>query len=178
MTHLWRFKDWGKTSRSRFSVIFTDTWMYMNKSFPVCLQAYGLCKTDREKLSLLSDLLIRRGEGVTSTTRRVGPELSKRLFLMMSSCDPELTLDSTVWPMIRSRLLIVSNPVPNSFGLWLCIIVWNSIDRTDFNVVFIFNILMYRLKFYVSIILKVITELSFPRKMESHILLPGFFGGS
>ncbi|XP_035469295.2 crossover junction endonuclease EME1 [Scophthalmus maximus] len=59
-------------------------------------KAYGLCKTDREKLSLLSDLLIRRGEGVTSTTRRVGPELSKRLFLMMSSCDPELTLDSTV----------------------------------------------------------------------------------
>ncbi|XP_070783706.1 crossover junction endonuclease EME1 [Enoplosus armatus] len=58
-------------------------------------KAYKLCKTDREKISLLSDLLVRRGEGVTSTTRRVGPELSKRLFLMMNSCDPEQTLDST-----------------------------------------------------------------------------------
>ncbi|XP_035000823.2 crossover junction endonuclease EME1 [Hippoglossus stenolepis] len=59
-------------------------------------KAYSLCKTDRERISLLSDLLIRRGEGVTSTTRRVGPELSKRLFLMMSSRDPEQTLDATV----------------------------------------------------------------------------------
>ncbi|XP_067432098.1 crossover junction endonuclease EME1 [Thunnus thynnus] len=59
-------------------------------------KAYSLCKTDREKISLLSDLLIRRGEGVTSTTRRVGPELSKRLFLIMNSCDAEQTLDSTV----------------------------------------------------------------------------------
>lgn len=63
---------------------------------PFFPQAYNLCKTEREKTSLLSDLLIRRGEGVTSTTRRVGPELSKRLFLMMNSCDPEQTLDSTV----------------------------------------------------------------------------------
>ncbi|XP_051272761.1 crossover junction endonuclease EME1 [Dicentrarchus labrax] len=59
-------------------------------------KAYKLCKTDREKISLLSDLLIRRGEGVTSTSRRVGPELSKRLFLMMNCPDPEQTLDSTV----------------------------------------------------------------------------------
>ncbi|KAE8284559.1 Crossover junction endonuclease EME1 [Larimichthys crocea] len=59
-------------------------------------KAYTMCKTDREKVSLLSDLLIRRGEGVTSTTRRVGPELSKRLFLVMNSHDPEQILDSTV----------------------------------------------------------------------------------
>ncbi|XP_071318527.1 crossover junction endonuclease EME1 isoform X2 [Trachinotus anak] len=64
---------------------------------PQLLQkAYSLCRTDREKTSLLSDLLIRRGEGVTSTTRRVGPELSKRLFLLMNACDPEQTLDSAV----------------------------------------------------------------------------------
>lgn len=61
-----------------------------------CLkQAYGRCRTEREKLSLLSDVLIRRGEGVTSTTRRVGPELSKRLFLLMTSTDPQQVLDST-----------------------------------------------------------------------------------
>ncbi|KAM8837624.1 crossover junction endonuclease EME1 isoform 1-T3 [Spinachia spinachia] len=59
-------------------------------------QAYNLCKSDDERLSLLSDLVIRRGEGVTSTTRRVGPELSKRLFLLMTSSEPQQTLDSTV----------------------------------------------------------------------------------
>ncbi|XP_023700887.2 crossover junction endonuclease EME1 [Paramormyrops kingsleyae] len=57
-------------------------------------QAYAGCCSEREKLSLLSDLLIRRGEGVTSTTRRVGPELSKRLFLLMTSSNPHQTLDS------------------------------------------------------------------------------------
>lgn len=71
-------------------------------------QAYSLCKDNYKKISLLSDLQIRRGEGVTSTTRRVGPELSKRLFLMMNSCDPEQTLDSTVWSM---------KAVSNIFGL-------------------------------------------------------------
>ncbi|XP_069544019.1 crossover junction endonuclease EME1 [Brachyistius frenatus] len=57
-------------------------------------EAYRLCRTNRDKVSLLSELLIRRGEGVTSTTRRVGGELSKRLYLLMTSCDPEHTLDS------------------------------------------------------------------------------------
>ncbi|MED6238551.1 hypothetical protein ATANTOWER_024438 [Ataeniobius toweri] len=59
-------------------------------------KAYSQCRTENEKLSLLSDLLIRRGEGITSTTRRVGPELSKRLYLLMHSCDPEQTLDASL----------------------------------------------------------------------------------
>ncbi|XP_010791160.1 crossover junction endonuclease EME1, partial [Notothenia coriiceps] len=59
-------------------------------------KAYSRCQSERESVSLLSELLIRRGEGVTSTTRRIGPELSRRLFLLMTSCDPENTLDSTV----------------------------------------------------------------------------------
>lgn len=61
------------------------------------LQAYASCTSSAERTSLLSELLIRRGEGVTSTTRRVGPELSKRLHLVMNCSDPEQTLDSTVW---------------------------------------------------------------------------------
>uniref|UniRef100_A0A8C2BYR1 Essential meiotic structure-specific endonuclease 1 n=1 Tax=Cyprinus carpio TaxID=7962 RepID=A0A8C2BYR1_CYPCA len=59
-------------------------------------QAYARCKSEHEKVGLLADLLIRRGEGVTSTTRRVGPELSKRLFLLMTSCDVHQPLDSAV----------------------------------------------------------------------------------
>ncbi|KAB5555826.1 hypothetical protein PHYPO_G00038610 [Pangasianodon hypophthalmus] len=58
------------------------------------IQVYARCKSDREKAALLSDVLIRRGEGVTSTTRRIGPELSKRIFLLMMSSDPQQTLDS------------------------------------------------------------------------------------
>ncbi|XP_072523610.1 crossover junction endonuclease EME1 [Salminus brasiliensis] len=58
------------------------------------IQAYRQCKSERDKVTLLSDVLIRRGEGVTSTTRRVGPELSKRLFLLMNSADPQQTLDA------------------------------------------------------------------------------------
>ncbi|XP_023122241.2 crossover junction endonuclease EME1 isoform X1 [Amphiprion ocellaris] len=59
-------------------------------------KAYSLCRTEHEQVSLLSDLLIRRGEGITSTSRRVGPELSKRLFLMMNFPNPEQTLDSNL----------------------------------------------------------------------------------
>ncbi|CAL8262555.1 unnamed protein product [Arctogadus glacialis] len=58
-------------------------------------QAYRGCRTDRERTSLLSELLIRRGEGVTATRRRVGPELSRRLHLLLSSEDAQQTLDST-----------------------------------------------------------------------------------
>ncbi|XP_026132819.1 crossover junction endonuclease EME1 [Carassius auratus] len=60
-------------------------------------QAYARCKSEHEKVGLLADLLIRRGEGVTSTTRRVGPELSKRLFLSMMSRDVHQPLDSAVF---------------------------------------------------------------------------------
>ncbi|XP_056626457.1 crossover junction endonuclease EME1 [Triplophysa dalaica] len=62
----------------------------------VLVQAYARCKTEQEKVGLLADMLIRRGEGVTSTTRRVGPELSKRLYLLMTSSDSQQPLDSTV----------------------------------------------------------------------------------
>lgn len=57
-------------------------------------KAYDRCSSNKEKLQLLSDLLVRRGEGVTSTKRRVGPELSKRIYLLINSSLPEQTLDT------------------------------------------------------------------------------------
>uniref|UniRef100_A0A8C6TS65 Essential meiotic structure-specific endonuclease 1 n=1 Tax=Neogobius melanostomus TaxID=47308 RepID=A0A8C6TS65_9GOBI len=57
-------------------------------------QAYHSCQTERDKMDLLSDIPIRRGEGVTSTVRRVGPELSKRLCVLMTATDPEQTFGS------------------------------------------------------------------------------------
>lgn len=103
MTHLWKLKDKDTSANILACKIFLPLFT-LNISL-VYPQAYSLCKTDRERISLLSDLLIRRGEGVTSTTRRVGPELSKRLFLMMNSCDGEQTLDSTVWNVPENSII-------------------------------------------------------------------------
>ncbi|XP_037546752.1 crossover junction endonuclease EME1 [Nematolebias whitei] len=59
-------------------------------------KAYSQCRTESQKVSLLSELVIRRGEGITSTSRRVGPELSKRLYLMMHAWNPEHILDASL----------------------------------------------------------------------------------
>ncbi|KAK7919097.1 hypothetical protein WMY93_010381 [Mugilogobius chulae] len=64
-------------------------------SFPsprLLTQAYSSCQTEKDKMALLSEIQIRRGEGVTSTVRRVGPELSKRMCVLLTSVDPEQTL--------------------------------------------------------------------------------------
>ncbi|MEE6508160.1 hypothetical protein FKM82_019518 [Ascaphus truei] len=58
-------------------------------------QAYRRCRTEAERHNLLADVLVRRGEGVTSTSRRVGPEVSKRMFLQMTSAQPELSLETS-----------------------------------------------------------------------------------
>ncbi|XP_060796325.1 crossover junction endonuclease EME1 [Neoarius graeffei] len=79
---------------NRVSVDMATAVLSTYPSPQLLFQAYTRCKSDREKAALLSDVLIRRGEGVTSTTRRIGPELSKRIFLMMMSSDPQQTLDS------------------------------------------------------------------------------------
>ncbi|CAL9707784.1 unnamed protein product [Knipowitschia caucasica] len=58
-------------------------------------EAYLSCRTDQDRMALLSDIQIRRGEGVTSTVRRVGPELSKRICVLLTSADPEHTLGTS-----------------------------------------------------------------------------------
>lgn len=56
-------------------------------------QAYQICSSEHEKEKLLADIPVRRGEGVTSTTRRIGPELSKRVHLLMTTLEPEHFLE-------------------------------------------------------------------------------------
>ncbi|XP_059804987.1 crossover junction endonuclease EME1 isoform X2 [Hypanus sabinus] len=56
-------------------------------------QAYQECTSEQEKEKLLADILVRRGEGTTSTTRRIGLELSKRVYLLMNSLEPESFLE-------------------------------------------------------------------------------------
>lgn len=59
------------------------------------VQAYRRCFSEQERQNLLADIKVRRGEGVTSTSRRVGPELSRRIYLQMTTLQPDLSLDST-----------------------------------------------------------------------------------
>ncbi|NXH95936.1 EME1 endonuclease, partial [Pachycephala philippinensis] len=59
------------------------------------IQAYERCSSDQERENLLANIPVHRGEGVTATTRRIGPELSRRIYLQMTSHDPDLRLDFT-----------------------------------------------------------------------------------
>uniref|UniRef100_A0A8D2JGV1 Essential meiotic structure-specific endonuclease subunit 2 n=1 Tax=Varanus komodoensis TaxID=61221 RepID=A0A8D2JGV1_VARKO len=56
------------------------------------LQAYRECSTDRDRQLLLSDIPVRTEE---NRVRRIGPDLSRRVYLLMASSNPELVLDST-----------------------------------------------------------------------------------
>lgn len=58
------------------------------------VRAYRRCFSEQERQNLLADIQVRRGEGVTSTSRRVGPELSRRVYLQMTALQPDLSLDS------------------------------------------------------------------------------------
>ncbi|XP_071429842.1 crossover junction endonuclease EME1 [Pithys albifrons albifrons] len=59
------------------------------------IQAYGKCSSDQERQNMLANIPVHRGEGVTATSRRIGPELSRRIHLQMTSHNPDLCLDFT-----------------------------------------------------------------------------------
>nr|XP_025131077.1 probable crossover junction endonuclease EME2 isoform X2 [Bubalus bubalis] len=54
-------------------------------------QAYVACGTEQERLSLLADLPVKMGKG--APPRRVGPDLSRRVCLFLTTTDPDLLLD-------------------------------------------------------------------------------------
>ncbi|XP_066188040.1 crossover junction endonuclease EME1 [Sylvia atricapilla] len=59
------------------------------------IQAYERCSSDQERENMLANIPVHRGDGVTATSRRIGPELSRRIYLQMTSHDPDLCLDFT-----------------------------------------------------------------------------------
>ncbi|XP_071620348.1 crossover junction endonuclease EME1 [Heliangelus exortis] len=59
------------------------------------IQAYNRCSSEQERDYLLANITVHRGEGVTATSRRIGPDLSRRIHLQMTSHDPDLCLDAT-----------------------------------------------------------------------------------
>ncbi|XP_063315018.1 crossover junction endonuclease EME1 [Pelobates fuscus] len=85
-----------KRQIQQFNRISVETANAVVAAYPspyLLFQAYKHCNTEAERHCLLSDILVRRGEGVTSTSRRIGQEMSKRIYLQFMSLDPELLLD-------------------------------------------------------------------------------------
>ncbi|XP_033119072.1 crossover junction endonuclease EME1-like [Anneissia japonica] len=56
------------------------------------LKAYSRCSSPKEAEKLLEDIMVRRGTGVLSRSRRVGKELSRRIYIQMTSRDSEQLL--------------------------------------------------------------------------------------
>uniref|UniRef100_A0A8B9EY76 Essential meiotic structure-specific endonuclease 1 n=1 Tax=Amazona collaria TaxID=241587 RepID=A0A8B9EY76_9PSIT len=56
-------------------------------------QAYIRCSSEQERENMLANITVSHGDGVTATCRRIGPELSRRVYLQMTSHDPDLYLD-------------------------------------------------------------------------------------
>lgn len=56
------------------------------------LQAYKRCGGEREASKLLQDIVVRRGAGVLATSRRIGPELSRRIHLLHTCEDGDQSM--------------------------------------------------------------------------------------
>ncbi|ESP03769.1 hypothetical protein LOTGIDRAFT_69515, partial [Lottia gigantea] len=52
------------------------------------LQGYNQCNGEKEKEKLLENIMVRRGGGVLATNRRVGKEMSRRIYLFLTTRDP------------------------------------------------------------------------------------------
>ncbi|KAI5744712.1 hypothetical protein M8J76_004575 [Diaphorina citri] len=53
------------------------------------IKAYEVCSSRREGEKLLADITVRRGRGPSASTRTVGKELSKKIYYLYNSRDPE-----------------------------------------------------------------------------------------
>ncbi|XP_054249754.1 crossover junction endonuclease EME1 [Indicator indicator] len=58
-------------------------------------QAYSRCSSEQERENMLANIPVHRGDSVTATSRRVGPDLSRRIYLQMTSHHPDIYLDFT-----------------------------------------------------------------------------------
>lgn len=51
------------------------------------VQAYKRCSTENEGRLLLADIQVRRGAGVLTTTRKIGPQMSEKIWKLFTSLD-------------------------------------------------------------------------------------------
>ncbi|XP_065780087.1 probable crossover junction endonuclease EME2 isoform X2 [Muntiacus reevesi] len=76
---------------NRVSPAVADTVVSAFPSPRLLQQVYMACGTKQERLALLADLPVKTGKGVPP--RRVGPDLSRRICLFLTTTDPDLLLD-------------------------------------------------------------------------------------
>ncbi|XP_039740840.1 structure-specific endonuclease subunit EME2 isoform X3 [Pteropus medius] len=90
-TGLWG--AWWRQIRqfNRVSPAVADAVVTAYPSPRLLQQAYVACGTEQERLALLTDLPVKVDEG--KRPRRVGPDLSRRIYLFLTSTDPDLLLD-------------------------------------------------------------------------------------
>ncbi|XP_010136655.1 PREDICTED: crossover junction endonuclease EME1, partial [Buceros rhinoceros silvestris] len=80
---------------NRVSLEMAEAIVSAYPSPQLLIQAYSRCSSEQERENMLANIPVHRGDGVTATSRRVGPELSRRIYLQMTSHDPDLYLDFT-----------------------------------------------------------------------------------
>jgi crossover junction endonuclease EME1 len=51
------------------------------------VQAYKQCQTENQAKLLLADIQVRRGAGVLTTTRKIGPQMSEKIWKLFTSTD-------------------------------------------------------------------------------------------
>ncbi|ELK10809.1 Putative crossover junction endonuclease EME2 [Pteropus alecto] len=76
---------------NRVSPAMADAVVTAYPSPRLLQQAYVACGTEQERLALLTDLPVKVDKG--KRPRRVGPDLSRRIYLFLTSTDPDLLLD-------------------------------------------------------------------------------------
>ncbi|NXI59503.1 EME1 endonuclease, partial [Chloroceryle aenea] len=91
------FEVWKRQIQqfNRVSLEVAEAIVSAYPSPQLLIQAYNRCSSQQERENMLANILVRRGDGVTATSRRVGPDLSRRIYLQMTSYDPDLCLDFT-----------------------------------------------------------------------------------
>ncbi|NXT90322.1 EME1 endonuclease, partial [Anhinga rufa] len=80
---------------NRVSLEMAEAIVSAYPSPQLLIQAYSRCSSEQERENMLANIPVHRGDGVTATRRRIGPELSRRIYLQMTSHDPDLYLDIT-----------------------------------------------------------------------------------
>uniref|UniRef100_A0A4X1VXV3 Structure-specific endonuclease subunit EME2 n=2 Tax=Sus scrofa TaxID=9823 RepID=A0A4X1VXV3_PIG len=84
----WR---WQIQQFNRVSPAVADAVVAAFPSPRLLQQAYVTCSTEQERLVLLAGLPVKTGEG--ARPHRVGPDLSRRLCLLLTATNPDLLLD-------------------------------------------------------------------------------------
>lgn len=79
----------------QFTAIGIETANAITSHYPsprALIDRYKICSSVTEGEKLLQDIQMRRDAGILSSTRRLGPEISKKMYQLYMTDDPDLEL--------------------------------------------------------------------------------------